>query len=69
MTALAVYGKNVHKFVRVFKGEVVILYFQVPTVHIQCFGSGSGWIHIQFGPGSGSGSVFGIRIRIPDPNV
>jgi hypothetical protein len=31
---------------------------------LQCFGSGSGWIRIQLGPGSGS--VFGIRIRIPD---
>jgi hypothetical protein len=27
----------------------------------QCFGSGSGWIRIQFGPGSG--------IRIPDPDA
>jgi hypothetical protein len=26
----------------------------------QCFGSGSGWIRIQFGPGSG----FGIRIQV-----
>jgi hypothetical protein len=29
---------------------------------MQCFGSGSGWIRIQFGPGSR------IRIRNPDPD-
>jgi hypothetical protein len=34
-------------------------------MYVQCFGSESGWIRIQFGPES----MFGIRIRIPDPDV
>ncbi len=56
------------QLIRIETSQIQILKLsdQIPVLNLsekQCFGSGSGWIRIQFGPG------FGIRIQILEPDV